>query len=350
MPANNSVWTFEWAAPVRGELKTLVLSDHAAPHGRPRRKPVVETELVQRQTTTYFAGDSPPVRHLWGIKHEPQKLTGRLTDSYGGPGFARAKRKEMADFIGPGVQCKVTWDDLISQSVFIEKVKFGVESGSDITYEIEFLVDDDNLQDFALKTKAVADPRGPSAFSLLIEDALRDLYTLKQVPGLKGSIFDSISSLIASVNSVSSALFTVAGQIDSFANAPFQLLNQLRAAIDQFRTVVAQLRRTYDDLQVHIALENQNASSWQAFWGVQGNWAASSLEAIRLALEMERAAAVAQQGSILALYTAREGDTWDQIARVSYGGDPSRASDIRELNGVDPGANPVPGTTYMVPV
>lgn len=347
MPANNTVWTF-LAVVGGGQTRALVLSDHAAPHGRPRKKPVVETELVQRQSTTYFAGNAPPVRHLFGRKHESEKLEGRLSDSRGGEGFARAKRKEIDDFVGQGVQCQVTWDDLINQSIFIERVKFGIESGAEITYEIEFLVDDDNLQDF--KIPVLQDPRGPSAFSLAIQDALRDMNQLTKVPAMKGSVFDLVSSLIASVNSVSSALYSIAGQIDSFANAPFQLLNQLRAALDQFRTVVNQLKRTYDDLEIHIAIENQNASSWQSFWGVQGAWAASALEAIRLALAMERAAAIAQQGSIKALYTAREGDTWDQIARVSYAGDPSRAQDIREANGVPPGENPAPGTTYMVPV
>ena len=114
--------------------------------------------------------------------------------------------------------------------------------------------------------------------------------------------------------------------------------------------MVSSLRRTYDDLTVHLAIENENANSWQVFWGVQAEWAESSLEAIRLALKLERAAAVVQAGSILALYTGQDGDTWEQVSRISYNGDPGRASNIRDANGAAPGSNPVPGTTYMVPV
>lgn len=348
MPANTTVWKFEQLTATNGEIRTLILADHYAPHGRPRRKPVVEPELVQRIKTTYFSGNSPPARHIFGVKHESQKINGRLCDNYGGEGFARAKRKEITDFVGAGVQCLVTWDDLISQSIFIHRVKFGIESGADITYELEFEVDADQLQDFALPT--LPDAKGPDVFALAIEDTLRDMSKLTEVPGMRGSIIDSLSSLIASVNSASAALSTIAGQIDSFANAPFQLLNQLRAALDQFRTVVQQLRTTYDDLEVHIALENENANSWQTLWNYQAAWSESSLESIRLALAAERAAAVAQAGSILALYTGKDGDTWEQIARAVYHGDPSRAKEIRDFNGVTDGANPVPGTTYMVPV
>jgi hypothetical protein len=350
MPANSTVWRFTKVGGDRfADGVVLELSDHCAPHGRPRRKPVVEPELLQRIKTTRFAGNSPPVRHIFGVMHESEKINGRLCDNYGGLGFAKAKRKEIQEFVGAGVQCIVTWDDIINQSVFIHRVKFGVESGSDITYELEFEVDEDHLHGVTV-VPALPDARGPSVFSLAIEDTLRDMHKLVEVPGMRGSIVDSISSLIASVNSASSALSTVAGEIDSFANAPFQLLNQLRAALDQFRTVAQQLRKTYDDLDVHIALENQNASSWHQFWDIQSAWSESSLDAIRAALAAERATAIAQAGSIKALYTGRDGDTWEQIARTVYGGDPTRASEIREANGVEPGVNPVPGTTYMVPV
>ena len=76
----------------------------------------------------------------------------------------------------------------------------------------------------------------------------------------------------------------------------------------------------------------------------------SSLEAIRLALETERLAAVSQQGSILGIYTAKESETWESISIASYNGAAGRASDIREFNGVASGSSPVAGTSYMVPV
>lgn len=345
MPDNTSVWTFEQLG---GETKVLQLADHAAPHGRPRKKPVVETGLEQRNDKVYYSGNIIPTRHLFGTSEESQKIEGRFTDRYGGKGFARAKRQELEEFHRDGQLCRITWDDIISVIAFIEHVKFGIESGGEITYEIEYLVNENNLT--GLKREVVQEARGPQSITALINEAILDMHRLVEVPGLRGSLFDSISSLISSVAAVSAECNRVAGQIDSFANAPFQLLNQFRASLDQFRTAVTALRRTYDDLTVHIALENENAQNQQAFWDVQSAWAASSLDAIRLAIKAERASALSQQGNIKELYTAKDGDTWDQISRIAYNGAADRAEDIRKANAVEAGANPVPGTTYMVPV
>jgi len=345
MADNTSVWTFEQ---VSGERKKLVLNDHAAPHGRPRQKPVVEVELKQRNAEVRYAGNSVPTRHLFGTSESPEKLEGRLRDAYGGAGFARQKKAEIESFVRDGQQCIGTWDDLVSQLCFLESVKFGIESGGEITYEIQILVDKNLLDDDV--DSLVIEPRGPQDLTNQMLLAIVEMNDLVKVPGLKGSIFDSISSLISGVASVSSACNDVANQIDSFVNAPFQLMNQLRASLDQFRTAVTALRRAYDDLTVDIALENQNAQNQQAFWDVQSAWAASSLDAIRQAIALERASAVAQQGNIKELYTAKDGDTWDQISRIVYNGSADRAEDIRKANGVEAGANPVPGTTYMVPV
>jgi hypothetical protein len=345
MADNTSVWTFEQLG---GERKTLVLSDHAAPHGRPRQKPVVETELEQRNDKVYYAGNSVPTRHLFGVSESNQKLVGRFSDAFGGLGFARRKRLEVEGFWRDAQSCTATWDDLVSVSCFIERVKFGLESGGEITWEMELMIDQSDLVDIPGQVK-ITGILGPQDITRQINQAITDMHKLVKVPGMRGSVFDSISSLISNVAAVTSALNQVAGQIDSFANAPFQLLNQLRAALDQFRTAVTALRTTYDDLTVHLALENDNAQSWQQFFDVQSAWAASSLEAIRLALAAERASALAQQGNIKELYTAKDGDTWDQISRIAYGGSADRAEDIRKANSVEAGANPVPGTTYMVP-
>jgi hypothetical protein len=175
------------------------------------------------------------------------------------------------------------------------------------------------------------------------------LDTLTKVPGMRGSIFDSISSLIAVVGAATSALNTITDQIDSLANAPFQLLNQLRGALGQFRTAMSALRRTYDDLDTHLALENENANSWQEFFNVKAAFAVSSLAAIQAAIDLDKASVRAQQGRIKAIYIAKDGDTWDDISRASFGS-ADRAKDIREANGVEPGADPVAGTAYMVPV
>lgn len=345
MADNVSTWTF---TQISGDEHTLVLADHYAPHGRERKKPVVEDESELREDTVYYAGNNVPTHHIFGTKEANQVLEGRLSDSYGGQGFARKKRTEMKAFFLETQPCRVVWDDLVATIAIIKAIKFGIESGGSIPYRLELLISQDQFNsDFS---QFVPEPKGPQDFTAQIQAAMLDKDKLAKVPGLKGSIFDSISSLISSVAAATSELNTIAGQIDSFANAPFQLLNQLRAACDQFRTAVTALRQTYDDLTVHIALERQNSSDWQNFWDVQSAWTVSSLDAIRQAIAMDRAAATAQQDSIKEIYTAQVGDTWDGISRSAFSGSADRAADIRAANGIADGSNPVPGTSYMVPV
>ncbi len=344
MPANTLVWEF---TQLHGKKDTLRLEDHAAPHGRAHKKPVVETDTELRTDRVYYSGNDIPTRHLFGAKDKNRVIEGRLKDSYGGKDFARLKKREIEEFFRGQQLCKVKWDDLVSFIGMVVGLKIGIESGACITYRIEVEVDSD---DIVRNFQQIVAPRGPGEMDAQLRAALTNIDKLTKVPGMRGSIFDSISSLIGVVGTATSALNDITSQIDSFANAPFQLANQLRAALGQFRTAGTALRQTYDDLQAHIAIENDNANNWLDLWDVQAAWAASSLEAIRLAIEMERALAIAQQSQIKAIYTAREGDTWDQISRVSYNGSADRAGDIREFNGVTGGSNPVPGTDYMVPI
>ena len=347
MADNTTVWTFEQ---IEGARKKFILSDHCAPHGRPRKGAVVEKEIEQRVDSVYYAGNTRPTRHMFGTTEgDSRVIKGRFSDSRGGKGFARNKKAELEAFIRDGHYCLVTWDDLISEICLPKRCKLGIESGGEMTYEIEYLVDADHTNGALFTQGKVIKPRSAQNIMGDINAAVADMGKLTEVPAMRGSIFDSISSLIAIVATASSALNSVAAGIDSFANAPFQLMNQLHAALDQFRTAVTSLRKTYDDLQNNIALESDNIKNQQAFWDVKSAWAVSSLDMIRLAIEMDRAAALAQQGSIQAIYVAREGDTWEQVSRVAYNGSPERASEIREANGVPPGQAPVPGTEYMVP-
>lgn len=348
MPANTSVWTFEQLG---GPRKTLTLSDHAAPHGRPRKKPVVERELEVRMDRVWLAGDGPPVTHIFGTELGPFKLEGRFSDGYGGAGFARAKLNEVNDFVMDVQAVRVTWDDIVSVTGIIKHWKPGIESGGEVTWEMVLEVDEDHLLErgFGRAGHEFDDLKSPAHFTNDIRQALADMHKLTEVPGMRGSIFDSMNSLISSVNSVSSSLATIAGQIDSFANAPFQLLRRFRGALVQFTTVVARLRKTYDDLQVNVALENEDANYQQIFWDRQAGWSASSLRAIQLALKADRSAALAEQGRTLAIYTARQGDTWERISRLLFNGSSGRAEDIRNANGALPGSAPVPGTAYTIP-
>lgn len=347
MAANDSVWRF---TQLEGKKRVLLLADHAAPHGRPRNKPILEPEIEIREDSTYFAGSGPPTRHLFGLSHHSFKLEGRFSDAYGGKGFAREKLQEVKSFVSDITECHIEWDDLLSVIGLIKRFKPGIESGGEVTWELEILVDVDLLLEDTPQLQ-----QGPSVapidMSNAIEGAFLDgLKGLRSVPTMRGSIFDAIGSLISAVNSATASVARIAAQIDSLATAPFQLLRRLRDGLGQFRTAVTNLRTTYDNLTVNLALMSQaDADNNQRFWDIQAAWGDSSLKAMALALKADRAVAVVEQGQILALYTANDGDTWELVSRKFYGGASDRAADIRAANGIEAGQNPVAGTVYMVP-
>ncbi len=343
MAANSQIWKFEQLG---GEGRTLELAGHAAPFGAPRRGSVVDEEYTLRDDEVYYDGPGVPTRHIFGERAEPITIHGIWMDRRGGfVGFAKAKKREVLTFFRDKQPVRVTWDDIIGIVGLIKRVRFGNESGAHITWEMEILVDEDLLS--PQEQAVIAETRGPASFANQIQLAMLDSEELLE-PLFKGDIFDSLDSLIGSVNSIAAELRETSEQIDSFANAPFAELRRLRAGLGQFRTAVVNLRRTYDELLANVSIEVNNTTEWQHLWNVQAALSSSTLTALRFAAQAEREAAKAEQGRVKAFYTAREGESWEAISQAVYG-DSLHAAEVRQANGVDGGAAPTPGTTYLCP-
>lgn len=340
-----SLWVFEQLG---GERRRLELADHAAPHGRPRQKPVVEHRDVYRQAKTYYQGSPVPTRHVFGQKHDPVTLNGRFRDRWGGVGFAKAKMAEVREFAKAQQPVRATWSSLVSMIVFFTSVQHGIESEGEIAWELELDVDEDLILG---RTPTRAGQKFTIDFlTSRIQDALKAANQIPYTPPtLKGSTFDLLSGLVGSVNAATAYLIEVSNEIDSLVNAPFQQVARLRAGLGQVRVAISNLRHTYDNLQVHLALEGQAWTDDEtAFYRSQAGWGDSSLKALRELAAAERAAARAQRGAIKELYTAKDGDSWDAIAVHEYGS-ADRASEISRANGVPDGQQPDPGTAYVVP-
>lgn len=330
-----------------GDRLKLELADHAAPHGRPRDKPVFEQEDVFRIESTYYPGTPTPTRHEFGLKFEPIKLDGRFRDALGGKGFARNKMDEVRRFAAGLQLCTLTWDDALSVICIITRVKRGVESKGEIVWEIEIEIDEDLF--LGRGNPITPEVKGPDELAKRIQSLLSRTKDLPYTPPtIKGSIGDQLMLLAGAVGNATSQLVDASRQIDSFVNAPFQALTRFRAALGLVRVSVSNLRGTYDHLTTEAALQAQETEDAQEFWNVQAAWSESSLKALQEAARAERAAARVQQGRILLFYAAADGDTWESIAIAAYGA-PDRAREIQAANGVPVGQNPVPGTIYMVP-
>jgi hypothetical protein len=165
---------------------------------------------------------------------------------------------------------------------------------------------------------------------------------------LKTDAFTSLNSLISSLNTVSAAALSISEQIDTLATAPFALLARFRAGIRQVSTAVGKLRATYDQFEVNLALENERAEDAQRFMDLQARWDAGAIEALRGLQRLDRQAELAQAGQIRGAIRANAGDSWEALSQRAYG-DRTRASDIRDANGVEPGSDPQANVQYLIP-
>jgi hypothetical protein len=343
MADNTTVWTFEQLA---GNRRKLTLSDHAAPHGAPRRGAVVEDEIEMQMATVRYGGNAPVTRHLFGTKFQPMRISGRFSDSRGGAGFARKKTAEVKSFVDENQPVLITWDNIIACTGHIARFKPSRESGGEVAWEIEYEVDGDDLLQRTPDLPVIA--KSPVTFTSKIAALLNEAPSLRELPTLRGSVFDAMDSFVSALNQVTAEVAQTAGEINAFTNAPFALLRRFRAGLEQLRTAAVRLRFAFDDLNTNLALERENADQSLKFWDVQSIWSTSLLAILEEALNADEAAAEAEKGRMLTLYTAREGDTWERISLEMFQS-AARADDIRTANGVDAGADPMAGAIYRIP-
>lgn len=327
--------------------RTLGLFGNAAPHGRPRKGPVVTPEQRLRESETYLPGSDEPVVHVFGQRREPILMHGRWRDAKSGKGFAQAKMEEMASFFSDKQVCRVTWDDLLDFHGLLTRFTPKIESKGEVEWELEIKVLR-NLLD--LQDTPAVQIKGPKDITNQILASLKLKEQVPFVPAtLRGSVVDTLSGLVSIVNSASAFLVDAANDFDAFATGSITALRRFRAGLGQLRVAVNTLRGTYDNMVVMVALESESADESQPFWDLKSAWSASSLESLRLIAQAEREAAKAEQGRLLALHEAKLGETWESMARRWYAGSEERAGEIRDANGVDAGTEPIPGVIYRIP-
>lgn len=342
MPASGMV-VFKQLTGFERELR---LDANAAPHGRARKEAVAEPEIRLRESEVYY-GDSEPTVHIFGDRNEPITFKGRFRDRKMGAGYAKAKNEEVKRFVKEKQMVRCTWDDLIDIHGLITSYKPGLESASEITYEMEVKVMRDLLNGEPTKLPVI---KGAKDITNQIIEALKLKDKLPfEPPTLKGSFVDVLNGMVGDINSASATLLQAVDDIDAFVTGTFTALRRFRAGLQQLSLVVTNLRNVYENLEAAVVLESESADQSQPFWDLQAAWNASTLEAFRLIAEAEREAAKAEQGKILAIHTAALGETWESISKHWFNGSAERAADIRAANGAEVGTEPVPGTEYFVP-
>jgi hypothetical protein len=301
---------------------------------------------IGEKTIRYPASDGPPTRHVFQAHYEPWELTGRFMDREGGPGYAVAKAKEVADFVRDKQEVRVSWGDIVSYDGFIKWFEAARESEAEIEWKLHILIDEDNLAEPAMPAPA---PPSPRDSMLVIQQALLSVNDLAGLPSLRPTVLDALSNAISTVGAATGALVAAVNQLQSFEQAVAGELQRLRAAIGQARTAVLGLRNLV------ATTKNDGVSIQRSFSNdvLAGKLFArldvGTMMALAAMDRLDREAAIVEQGKLKTSYVAKRGDTWESISTRSYGG-PEKADELRRANGVRYGEQPQPGRTYQVPI
>lgn len=341
---SGKLWRFEQLG---GDRRVLVLAGWSAPFGRPRGHSLFRERVeIAEKTVRYPGSGGPPTRHVFHEHYEPWELTGRFMDREGGPGYAIAKAKEVADFVRDKQEVRVSWGDIVSCDGFLKSFEAARESEAELEWKLVVLIDEDNLADPVLPPAAPPSPRDTLA---MIENALRSVGELEALPSIRPSVLDTLSSAISAVGAATGALASAAAQLQSFEQALAGELQRLRAVLGQARTAVLTLRSLVattrsDSLTLHRSFTNDVLSG-----GFLARLDVDTLTALAGIERLDGDAELALHGKLKTSTVARRGDTWESIATRSFGG-PDKADELRRANGVRYGEAPQPGRTYQVPI
>ena len=330
-----------------GDRRRLELSDHAAPFGRPHKDPVATDAVELREVEVFCAGNNIPTRHIFGTKHPDWEFNGRFSDYWGGQGFARAKAAEVKRFVAEGRPVRVTWGAILSARGLIKGFYPSRESEREVEWRLIVAIDSDDF----LQKKLNFPNRNKIAYDGVAQIRMwaQQIQLRSETIRLKGSIFDTLQSVVSTLALATATLVDYANQFESFERETIATIRRFRGMLGQIKTAAITVRDTVDAWQVDLTIEKNNADErWKMAEG-QALIADSSLSIIQKAADMDRQAALTERGRTQAIYTAAEGDTFESISTQFYGS-PDRAEDIREANGTDAGTQPTAGELYAIPV
>jgi hypothetical protein len=341
-------WTFQQLG---GDRTTLVLAGLSAPHGRPRKNPVVTNGIKLRTQRVYYPDAvAPPTTHIFGIAYDDWELKGRFNDAWLGSGGAKSATNQWIAFVAAAQEVLITWGDVLTARGLVHKFVPGRESEFETAYTIEVHIDEE-LGVLPLASGAFADPGATSLCEALQLEVLKGVGGIPKIPNagdLKPSFLDTLDDLVSTVNGLSASLLAVAGEFDTFASGTLDQLDRLRAGVAQMRTAVLRIRLTIDTTANEATMLARSADSDILWFAARANTDVGTLRIMALLDELDRQAEIAQRGRILQVYVARGGDSWESIARQFYGG-PQSAGRIRDANGVKYGEAPKPGRSYSIP-
>lgn len=344
MPSGQK-WTFRQ---LRGAKKVLELTGYAAPFGRPRREPIVDDTIELRYSVSRYAGNDTPTYHVAGLTFGPWELHGRWMDSAGGAGFAKAQVANVRAFIADAQPVGVSWGSTRTVTGLVTKLVPSWESDTDVAWKLTIEIAGDQ----ALGARPpIPNPRAAESYTNRLLEAMSDILNQlpKNPPSLKLGLIDSIDSFVSLINAPGSILLSVANQVSSLETSTVAEIRRFKAGLHQYTQALTSLRTSYESLKSDSALAFQETDDEIRLMQTQAIFGKTMAEMLEEAARADKAASDVERSKIKAFYSAKQGDTWEQVA-VSVYGSTSRIGDILKANGLDGGSQPVAGSAYVLPV
>ena len=340
-------WTFtdsvnEWAEP-------LVLNGSSAPIGRPYQNPVAETEEFVRSEETYYNKNDVPTIHDFGMGQKPWTLKGRWSDKQLGTGMAEQLKVQALTMLRARNIITVEWGNVLNYTAFMKNWKFGHESPTNFTWQLELTILKDNTVASVASVVAFSAPSDAADVAKMMALLAADIAAPPNLDVIKPNLLDFLDSLVNAVSAAAGMVADIANTIASWEQATFAELNAFRAGVMQLKTAAITLVQTWSDLQTDTAMFGKNSANDLSFLAAQSNSVVSMQDYMDQMDQADQAAAIVQTKEQASTVVAIGTDaTFDAMAgRVM--GDQSQGAAIAAANQMPPGARPHVGTKYKLP-
>lgn len=349
--AEGQAWEFLQLEGPPDSRKKLVLSGWNAPYGRPRKDPVVRETIKSRIHTTRYPGGNGQTRHAFGTNWEGFELKGRWMTKFNSDGAtANTIADDWIQFLRDERTIRIAWGNIISWTGYLEELELARESENEIAWKMKFQIDiQDTLGRDVDFGATVATPDIDQSVAFLqswVGTGIRQIDDIAD--DLAPDFLESLENLAAELNKPQALLNKLANKFDQTVERTFGVIKSMRGAVAGMRTATVQFRETILTTQIEAAMlvrTTKGDIAWANY--VHSMDYESMFVAERLA-DLDRALEIQEKLEFTKLAIAREGDTWESIA-IRTTGTPSKAAEIRSINGVRYGEKPTVGMSYLVP-
>lgn len=332
-----------------GDKKILTLSMGQAPHGRPRKDPIVKDGVKVNTTRTHYpdSQSSRSTRHVFGEELTDWELKGRFrAKDFANPEALQTRVQEIKKFISDHQEVSASWGPVLAIEGFLKTAEFEWESSAECTWKLVLEID----ADITKPVSAAANKEPAKVNPRLIEKAIEELgvaVTLAEKKEFKPSLFDAVDDLVSGLTGAAGSLLSTSKSITDTINTPAAQWKRLRAGLHQTRVASLRVKRC---LETNADQAGLDTSAVKQITGLLflADYKLQCMLNVEILAEAERDAVLLERGQTSTMYAARFGDSWESISRKFYNG-AEGADRIRLANGIRTGTAPEPGKRYRIP-